>query len=333
MSFNAQPLDLTVGALLVGMTVTCSLSGILTAQTAYFYKHYPRDRCFLKTLVAAVWALDALQQVFYMATVWGWLVEKKAADIDGHPLLLTANIQLVINAVLVCLVQLFYAGRVWTLSKNSIPLTGISWILIFASLALSLTLCVKSSTVKDAGDLYTVSGIGIALNSVTAMADLFLTGALCCLLAKSRTGSTGTSRLVNRLLLFCLNTGILTTVCAVTALAMLVAFPGSSLYVIFYFMGGRLYSISLLGTLNARATLRRQIDGTDHLSGLGPRSRLSIRHPPADTYASALRLESPGPPEFRSHESDDGSSGAYDDERSPRDGKGKSVSLPAFSWE
>ncbi|KAI0661657.1 hypothetical protein C8Q70DRAFT_669892 [Cubamyces menziesii] len=211
MSFNARPLDLTVGALLVGMSMTCSLSGILTAQTAYFYKHYPRDRCFLKTLVAAVWGLDALQQVFYMATVWGWLVEKKAADIDGHPLLLTANIQLVINAVLVCLVQLFYAGRVWTLSKNSIALTGISWILIFASLALSLTLCVKSSTVKTAGDLYTVSGIGISLNAVTAMADLFLTGALCYLLARSRTGSTGTSRLVNRLLLFCLNTGVLTT--------------------------------------------------------------------------------------------------------------------------
>ncbi|KAI0327839.1 hypothetical protein GY45DRAFT_1372878 [Cubamyces sp. BRFM 1775] len=270
MSFNSQPLDLTMGALLVGLTMTCSLSGTLTAQTAYFYKHYPRDRCFLKSLVAAVWGLDALQQVFFMATVWGWLVEKKAADIDNHPLLLTANVQLVINAVLVCLVQLFYAGRVWTLSKGSIPLTGICWIFIFASLAQ---------------------------------------------------------------LLFCLNTGALTTVCAVAALAMLVAFPGSSLYVIFYFMGGRLYSISLLGTLNARATLRRQIDGTDHLSGLDPRSRLSIRHPPADTFASALRLESPGPPEFRSHESDDGSSGVYDDEQSPRDGKGKTVSLPAFSWE
>ncbi|KAI9057309.1 hypothetical protein FKP32DRAFT_1374957 [Trametes sanguinea] len=316
------------------MTATSTLFGILTAQTVYYFRRYPEDRYFLKSLVTSVWALDAIQQVFFMATIWGWIIERKAADIDGHPLMMSANIQLIVNAVLVCIVQLFYASRVYTLSRNSMVLISLCGILIFATLALSITLCVKSITIHSLGDLYTVAGVGIALNSVSAVTDFLLSGSLCYLLVRSRTGSAGTSRLINRLLLFCLNTGLLTTVCAITALAMLVSFPGSSLYVIFYFTGGRLYSISLIGTLNARADLRRRMNATGHLSHFSVPSRLSIRRPPDDTYANALRLDSPGPPAFRNAGSEDGSSGGYDDEpASPRDGKGKAVSLPAFDWE
>ncbi|OSD06497.1 hypothetical protein PYCCODRAFT_939343 [Trametes coccinea BRFM310] len=336
MSFNQQPLDLTVGALLVGMTATSTLFGILTAQTVYYFRRYPEDRYFLKSLVTSVWALDAIQQVFFMATIWGWIIQRKADDIDGHPLMMSANVQLVVNAVLVCIVQLFYASRVYTLSRNSKLLISlcVQTILIFATLALSIVLCVKSITIHSLGDLYTVAGVGIALNSVSAATDLLLSGSLCYLLVRSRTGSAGTSRLINRLLLFCLNTGLLTTLCAITALAMLVSFPGSSLYVIFYFTGGRLYSISLIGTLNARADLRRRMNATGHLSHFTAPSRLSIRRPPDDTYANALRLDSPGPPVFRNAGSEDGSSGGYDDEPgTPRDGKGKAVSLPTFHWE
>ncbi|KAL7279141.1 hypothetical protein ACG7TL_006981 [Trametes sanguinea] len=377
MSFNQQPLDLTVGALLVGMTATSTLFGILTAQTVYYFRRYPEDRYFLKSLVGthtvhvvmnlqlkpelqvtSVWALDAIQQVFFMATIWGWIIQRKADDIDGHPLMMSANVrdflqsylswlfllayvrpeqvQLVVNAVLVCIVQLFYASRVYTLSRNSKLLISlcVQTILIFATLALSIVLCVKSITIHSLGDLYTVAGVGIALNSVSAATDLLLSGSLCYLLVRSRTGSAGTTRLINRLLLFCLNTGLLTTLCAITALAMLVSFPGSSLYVIFYFTGGRLYSISLIGTLNARADLRRRMNATGHLSHFTAPSRLSIRRPLDDTYANALRLDSPGPPVFRNAGSEDGSSGGYDDEPgTPRDGKGKAVSLPTFHWE
>ncbi|CDO74955.1 hypothetical protein BN946_scf184945.g27 [Trametes cinnabarina] len=329
MSFNAQPLDLTVGTLLVGMTVTSTLFGILTAQTVYYFKQYPEDRYSLKLLVTSVWALDAIQQVFFMATIWGWIIQRKADDIDGHPLMMlavlgmlivTEQIQLIVNVGLVISADM--SGQ----------LTDECF------LALTITLFVKSITIHTLGDLHTVSGIGIALNSVGAATDSFLSGALCFLLVRSRTGSAGTSRLINRLTLYHRELeSILTpagSICAITALAMLVSFPGSSLYVIFYFMGGRLYTISFLGTLNARADLRRRMNATGNLSNFAVPSRVSIRRPREETYANALRLDSPGPPVFRKPISEDGSSGGCDDElASRRDGKGKTVSHPAFNWE
>ncbi|KAI8980122.1 hypothetical protein BD414DRAFT_579724 [Trametes punicea] len=371
MSFNSQSLDLAVGALLVGMTVTSSLFGILTAQTAYYYRHYPHDRHFLKAVVLSVWSLDALQQVFFMATIWGWLIQKKATDIDDHPLMRSANIQLVVNAVLVCFVQLFYSSRVWALSKNSIVLTGLCWGLIFATLALTFALFSKSVTIRDLGDLHTVS-VGddwLLLSRLTKLLitidpghwnrielrvrrdglvyngdpmyppgpftdrirrvgrrGIIITASLMPVLLACIPHRT--SRLINKLLLFCLNTGLLTTVCAIIALAMLVSFPGTSLYVIFYFMGGRLYSISLLGTLNARADLRRQMEASGHLSDLATPPGLPIRRHPRDTFVTSPRVDLPSPPTLRSKASEDGLSSAC--EESPRDGKGKAASVPAF---
>jgi len=58
--------------------------------------------------------------------------------------------------------------------------------------------------------------------------------------------------MINKLMVFVINTGVLTSICAFIALVMLLVFPDSLIYTAFYFCLGRLYANSILAALNSR---------------------------------------------------------------------------------
>jgi len=58
------------------------------------------------------------------------------------------------------------------------------------------------------------------------------------------------------------NTGVLTSCCAVASLISLVLSPDSLIYAAFYFCIGRFYTNSFLATLNARQSLKGNVDET-----------------------------------------------------------------------
>lgn len=43
---------------------TDSLCLATTSQTVYYFRHYPRDRPWLRFLVATIWCIDAFQLAF-----------------------------------------------------------------------------------------------------------------------------------------------------------------------------------------------------------------------------------------------------------------------------
>jgi len=71
--------------------------------------------------------------------------------------------------------------------------------------------------------------------------------------------------MINRLMLFVVNTGVLTSCCAVASLIALVASPATLIYASFYFCIGRLYTNSLLATLNARQVLTGKVEDVSHM--------------------------------------------------------------------
>ncbi|KAG6872102.1 hypothetical protein C0995_012988 [Termitomyces sp. Mi166 len=91
--------------------------------------------------------------------------------------------------------------------------------------------------------------------------DVLITLILCILLHHSRTGFHRSDTMINKLILFAVNTGFLTSLCAVASLISIVVAGDTFLYIAFYFCIGRLYSNSLLATLNARKMIRGSGDG------------------------------------------------------------------------
>ncbi|RDX57396.1 hypothetical protein OH76DRAFT_36086 [Lentinus brumalis] len=265
MSDISSFLDETIGMIMIGMAVTASLFGVTSGQAMWYFRHYPQDRTFLRVMVRVIWCLDALSLGFYFASMWQYLVGKELFSFGGKPLPWTSNSQIMINACSITIIQSFYTFRIWTLSKHKI-LAGILGTFVLADLALGSLLYAKSIQTTDISQFSELTAFDIAMSSVTAATDLLLCGTLVTLLVRSRTGSTGSDRLINKLLLYTINTGLFTTICALLSLITVLALPNTSVYVMFYYIGSRMYSISLLSTLNAREGLRTAAEKYGHNS-------------------------------------------------------------------
>ncbi|EIN09145.1 hypothetical protein PUNSTDRAFT_102696 [Punctularia strigosozonata HHB-11173 SS5] len=93
---------------------------------------------------------------------------------------------------------------------------------------------------------------------LAAASDILIAVSLCTILYRTKRSSLRNTRaLINRLMLFVLNTGILTSMCAIATLVTSMAHhPETDVRLGLYHIMGRLYINSLLATLNARDQIR-----------------------------------------------------------------------------
>ncbi|KAI0326636.1 hypothetical protein GY45DRAFT_1373820 [Cubamyces sp. BRFM 1775] len=263
----AMSADITIGVILIGLAVTSSLFGVSTSQAGWYCRHYPHDRILLRILVAMVWSMDACHLMLYSATMWWYLVDKKFAVYGQTALPWTANVQILCNACAVVVIQSFYVFRIVALGK-SLVLGVVLALFVMADFGVAITLFTESLKTNSVADSIKLQAFDIALSTMTAITDVVLSATLVVLLIRSRTGSSRSNRLINKLLFYTINTGLLTSFCAVLSLIMVLVSPTTSIYVMFYYIGAHLYSVSLLATLNARAGLRAQVDDAGHVSAL-----------------------------------------------------------------
>ncbi|KAG6819430.1 hypothetical protein H0H93_011957 [Arthromyces matolae] len=117
--------------------------------------------------------------------------------------------------------------------------------------------------------------ITISINALSTAADILIAGSLCYMLHRARTGFKKSDSMINKLMLFVVNTGVLTSMCAVASLVCLIASPLTLAYATFYFCIGRLYTNSFLATLNARKAITGKTDDVSHMLVSMPPTLLS----------------------------------------------------------
>ncbi|KAI6105454.1 hypothetical protein F5141DRAFT_1216238 [Pisolithus sp. B1] len=164
-------------------------------------------------------------------------------------------VEVLFNAITALLVQCFLSMRVYRLSNKSIPVTALVMSSVIAEFVLSVTYVAKALPIQSFAELPQLKGISSAVNATTAVSDVLIAGCLCFLLQKSRTGFRRSDTMINKLMLFSLNTGLLTGIFAVASLISISLWPNAFIYIAFYFCVG-LYCNSLLATLNARRIIR-----------------------------------------------------------------------------
>jgi len=107
---------------------------------------------------------------------------------------------------------------------------------------------------------------------------------LCYFLRQSRTGFQRTDNLITTLMLYAINTGLLTSICATIAVIAFATMPVNFVWLAFFWCLGKFYVNSLLATLNSREALRVKVmpaDGT-----FVPLSHLRTGEGPTDTVLS-----------------------------------------------
>jgi hypothetical protein len=244
------------GPLLLGYLFSYGLQGILIVQMYIYYTNFPDDRVWLKRLVWMLFFIECLGTAFGTHAAWkafaaGWgdleALNKPVWSFAAFPPM-CGFIALVVHS--------FFGWRIWVLGKTLI----IPCLIV----AVSLTQCVSAFYT---GIQFAVIGDFRRIKLLTSYIVIWLGGSAACetiiaitmvtFLFRARNSAfRDTNSVLNRLITLTIETGMATALATLTEIALLVAFSHTNLHFLICIMLAKLYSNTLLATLNARALLR-----------------------------------------------------------------------------
>ncbi|PFH46015.1 hypothetical protein AMATHDRAFT_51331 [Amanita thiersii Skay4041] len=98
----------------------------------------------------------------------------------------------------------------------------------------------------------------VSVGSSAVAADILIASSLSVSLSKSRTGFKSTDSLVNILILYAINSSLLTSMCSVACFVTYAIWPTNFTFIAIYFSQSKLYLISVFASLNSRRRLRKK---------------------------------------------------------------------------
>ncbi|KAJ3744318.1 hypothetical protein DFH05DRAFT_1460432 [Lentinula detonsa] len=269
----SSSLDETFGAAYIGIVVAAMLLGISVIQGFYYFTHH-EDRWILRGLVVAVLIFDLIHQILITHTgiitsnCWVYLV-----SFSQQPAKLGTVIWSLLAEVLFNGLTAFCVQWIWKLSGAKVWLTTIVISFVLSEFACVIAFAIIAFLrVKTFEQLSAeLKGLSVTVNAVAVAGDLFIAGILTLLLQRSKTGFRKSDTMINKLIIFAVNTGGLTSICAVASLISILAAPATFIYISFFFSMGRplvtVYTNSLLANLNARSMIRKAAEGINTITG------------------------------------------------------------------
>ncbi|KAJ8462105.1 hypothetical protein ONZ51_g11115 [Trametes cubensis] len=263
-----KPISLndTLGAAFIGDILAACLYGLTTLQTFIYFGRCRKDSTVMKGLVTLLWALDTLHLLLISHTVYSYTI----SNFGNIPALLkpTWSVLVLVTGVSDGIIRALYCYRIWIVSgKNWLVCAAIaiaSLITLGSSLAYTIV-GLRSDTYIDLEKFSWLLYFSLAW---TFLSDLLIAVTMCILLSKRRYGNfrkcsddvmhfdgpdrgkTQPSQFVPSDLAY---NGPVRYQYA--------ASPHTFIYIGFYFLLPKLLLNSVLGTLNARKTLREQMSG------------------------------------------------------------------------
>ncbi|KAI1783890.1 hypothetical protein LXA43DRAFT_292497 [Ganoderma leucocontextum] len=254
-------LDNTLGAVLVGSGVSSVLAGVFLHQIFRYFRRYPKDHWSSKATIFILCVLDLFHEALIIHLCYYYMVSnyfRPSVLVDG-----VWSLRLIIptTGVIVIISHMFYARRVIILADNKrlvVPIVIISMILIGLEIAFcTVTTCAifRNITFKRfAEDSSWLISTGLGISVLT---DLLITGAMVVMLRRSRTGFKRTDSILDVLMLFAINTGLLASVVNLASVITALVLPDALIYCAIYLVASKLYSNSVVAVLNSRRSRKK----------------------------------------------------------------------------
>jgi len=170
-----------------------------------------------------------------------------------------AVMEVLFNVIIVFLVELFFARRVYLLNQRQIMMPALIVIIGIAGLVSGIFIVVDISKTPTVAALAKPSmKIEVALtNAFEAVSDLLASIVMSYEFYKNRGSIKSTNSLLDKLLGYAVARGGLVTVAQFLTLALYVAQPTKLNWMPVHFMLGKLCHITMITILNSRESLRR----------------------------------------------------------------------------
>ncbi|KAI0656128.1 hypothetical protein C8Q70DRAFT_1056993 [Cubamyces menziesii] len=266
------PLDNSYGALLLGTCFGMMLYGLTIHQVYRYVRLYPLDRSWIKCMVAAILVLETVHSILCIVAVYYHLVTHffdTASLSAGHWSTRTLGL---IMGLTIILCQCFYVFRIYHLGPHKVyrllVLIAIICMVCEFAFFIATTVEVFHLSLKEfpAYSWLVSTGFGCA-----ALAEFFLTGTLVVVLWRSRTGSKRTDSIIEILIIYSVNTGLLTSIFDLLSFIFALILPGNLIYVAVGSVAVKLYANSVLAVLNSRRSLSQRMMQDVELGSFEPK--------------------------------------------------------------
>ncbi|KAF8504075.1 hypothetical protein JB92DRAFT_3145754 [Gautieria morchelliformis] len=245
-------IQLLFGPMLVGTFFSTILYGVVFGQAFIYYQTYKRDATWIRYFILYLVICETLATGFDIGMMYEPLVLRYAT----HRATTILPIMLVADPIMTVFistpVQLFIGWRIKTLTGSRL-LPAIIGAFALSALVGGISTTIAAAIFHEFVKVHQYDGAVITWLASSAAADICITGCLVWSLHKRRTGYSATDDLLNKLIRLTLQTGAITAISATLDVVLFLAVPGTTLNFIFNFSLSKLYTNSLLSTLNARA--------------------------------------------------------------------------------
>ncbi|VDC06020.1 unnamed protein product [Peniophora sp. CBMAI 1063] len=285
----------SLGALEIGVFMAFFLSGITAVQTFIYYQSdFRSDSHWIKVLIVFVLVVEIVHDglvagFIYNATINGF---GDFASLELAPWALSSSIA--VGSLAQAPVQLFFAWRVYVMRRKHIWITAVSATASLLRVACSIAIAVLSQNRSIIVSIERYKWLVITTLASGAFVDVLNTTMLVYVLYRARGEISRSRKMVERLMLWSVETGLLTTMVSILGLILLFALPDTPAFLSVGMVFAKLYSNTLLASLNGRVSLRST--GTQaHVSVLtiaGDHSRgLSVLRDGGSVHRPSLHVE------------------------------------------
>ncbi|KAH9999608.1 hypothetical protein BJV74DRAFT_161468 [Russula compacta] len=220
---QAVDIQNTFGAAFVGLLLSAILYGVTIVQTwAYFLHHCERDTNAFKGFVAFLFTMDTAHLVLCIYTIY-WYLILNFGNVEALEFNMWAmETQISVNTLVGYFIQLYYARRAFIMGKN---------------IVLPLVIAFLGGICFTLGFVYTARTAVIGEFSHYGSALIWVT---------CRTGFSRTDSMIMTLMIYSINTGLLTSLLSSATLVSFSISPSTLISQVFFWPLSKCYFNSLL---------------------------------------------------------------------------------------
>ncbi|KAK0484809.1 hypothetical protein IW261DRAFT_858958 [Armillaria novae-zelandiae] len=241
------------GPYIIGCLLNWGLFGILSVQLYLYYLAFPNDRRFTKILVYGIYVIESVQTMLVAHDAFA-MFGYGFGDIDA---LTRVNffwlIGPIMSAVASCVGQVFYAYRIFIVSKSRI----IPIFIICVSLTSSVVALIIGIGYHNVGNVTklnnwkTCIAVGVSCGAA-ALCDILIAICMTYYLMRSTNDFRRTRMLVTRIIRLSIETGSVTAVVALLSFVLFIAFPRHIFFITPGLIMPKLYANCVYMVLNSR---------------------------------------------------------------------------------
>ncbi|KAF7293998.1 hypothetical protein MKEN_01445900 [Mycena kentingensis (nom. inval.)] len=279
------------GALEIGVLTSCVLLGITITQTYVYWSRFKDDSVYLKALVSAAWLSDLAHGVCIAVNLYGETITDAPLEARLVSISPSLSASVLFSSLAILLTQGFFAYRIYTFSKRMRTLI-LSTLMLLIGACFSTLFAVLVATVVAptyAEFIPRFGWLAMAFWICSTVTDVVIAVMLVFLLHRTRSRARGVMMkrslaITDKLILWSIESGVVTSMFSVVTLISFITMKRTFIWLALIMNKTKVFTNSLLASLNSRATLREignstVVDGTVTIPQLISLRAVNSDHP------------------------------------------------------